>query len=149
MKKLILLLVLLSCLAGLCAQTKRDPNLAALCSALLPGGGQIYNHQYLKAGLVIGVQGFLVGSAIHNDAQRDKYRELANSATDALLQQQYRATSQDYKDRVNNNIWWMGITAALSVIDAYVDANLYDFESEKEKIRLRFGGDQVSLEYRF
>lgn len=148
-KKLALVILLLLVLACLGAQARRDPDRAALYSLVLPGAGQIYNHAYLKAGLVIGIQGYLIGTAIYNDGQRADFQRLAQTTSNSALAQEYQARSDDYKDRVNNDIWWIGITAALSVIDAYVDAHLADFESQKEKLRLRFEGDQISLEYRF
>jgi hypothetical protein len=33
-----------------------NPTHAMLYSAFIPGGGQIYNHAYVKAGIVIGIQ---------------------------------------------------------------------------------------------
>lgn len=148
MNKLLLIVLILLLAAGLSAEGKRDPTRAALYSLVLPGGGQIYNHAYLKAGLVIGVQGWLIGSAIHHANQRDKFRELAETAPPAL-EQQYLADSEEYRDKLNNDIWWIGIAAALSVFDAYVDAHLSDFEEQKEKLRLRFDGEKLSLHYRW
>lgn len=149
MKKMLIMALLLCAMSVAFAQNQRVPGRAVLYSAICPGGGQLYNHQYLKAGLVVGVQGFLVGSLIYNQNKRNEYRNLSATVEDPYFQQYYLALSKDYKEKVNNNIWWMGITSALSMIDAYVDAHLYDFEAEKEKIRLRFGGDNVSLEFRF
>ena len=54
-----------------------------------------------------------------------------------------------FGNELKNDIWWLGITAGLSMLDAYVDAHLSDFESEKEKIRLRFSGDALLLQYNF
>jgi hypothetical protein len=149
LKRFILLILVLAFLTGLAAQEKRDPTRAALYSLVLPGGGQIYNHAYLKAGLVIGVQGFLIGSAIFHDGKRDDFAALAHNTQDSYQQQLYLSQSRDYKDKLNNDIWWIGITAALSVFDAYVDAHLSDFDSQKEKIRLRFSDAGVRLQYDF
>jgi len=148
--KQLMILAILACLAlPMQAQNKPQPYRAMLYSALLPGGGQIYNHQYLKAGLVIGVQGYLIGSAIYHEGKRSDYRDLANGVSDNFLQQQYLARSRDYKEKLNNDIWWIGITAALSMIDAYVDAHLYDFDEEKSKLQLRFEDSQLQIRYRF
>lgn len=149
LKHVSILLILLCAAVLLSAEAARNPYRAMLYSAVAPGGGQIYNQKYLKAGLVIGVQGFLIGSAIYHDGKRDDYRRLAQSADNALLEQQYLARSKDYKERLNNDIWWIGITAALSMIDAWVDAHLFDFEEQKEKLRLRFEDTTLLLEYRW
>lgn len=116
---------------------------------MLPGGGQVYNEKYVKAGLVIGVQSWLIGSAIYHNGKRADYQKLVDSTTDAIYQQQYRALRNEYQDKLSNDIWWIGITAALSVIDAYVDAHLYDFEARKSKLNLRFDGTSVKLELDF
>lgn len=149
MKRTVIILLLLGCAAFAFGQEKREPYRAMLYSAVFPGGGQIYNHAWLKAGLVMGVQGYLIGSAIYHDGKRRDFDELAGNTQDIYQQQEYEARSKEYRDALNNDIWWIGITAGLSVIDAYVDAHLYDFESQKEKVRLRFGEGALSLQYRF
>lgn len=148
-KKVSLLMLMIACAAGLAGQAYKQPYRAMLYSAAFPGGGQIYNGKYLKAGLVAGIQGYLIYAAVRNDSRRQDFRELAETASSPGDQALYEARSRDYRDRLNNDIWWIGITAGLSMIDAYVDAHLHDFESEKEKVRLRFGQSGLNLEYRF
>ena len=109
----------------------------------------MYNRAWVKAGIVIGTQGWLIGSAIHNDNQKDRYRRLASDAVQISDQAYYRAMENQYRDRLNNDIWWIGITAALSMIDAYVDAHLSDFEEQDGKLKLRFSQTNLGLEYRF
>jgi hypothetical protein len=148
-KTTLLLAVLLMIADGLEARKPPSPNRAMLYSAIFPGGGQLYNREYLKAGLVIGVQGYLIGSAIYHDAKRDDYQELLDSATDPILIQQYRFQRDAYKESLTNDFWWMGITAALSMVDAYVDAHLWDFNSQKQKIQILFEDSSLQLRYRF
>ncbi len=148
-KKLIIIMIMLGFACLSFGEEKREPYRAMVYSAVFPGGGQIYNQAWLKAGLVMGVQGFLIGSAIHHENKRSDFQELAETTQDTFLKQEYEARSREYKDALNNDIWWIGITAGLSVIDAYVDAHLHDFESQKEKVRLRFAEGTLSLEYRF
>lgn len=131
------------------AQRVPRPGRAMLYSALFPGGGQLCNRAWVKAGIVIGTQGWLIGSAIHNDGQKDRYRRLASNAVQISDQAYYRAMEKQYRDRHNNDIWWIGITAALSMIDAYVDAHLSDFEEQDRKLKLRFSQTNLGLEYRF
>src|SRR5687767_2088555 len=49
--------------AARAAQPKSDPFKVMLRSALVPGWGQLYNHQPLKAAAVVGGEGFLFASA--------------------------------------------------------------------------------------
>ncbi len=145
----ILCLVLLALLTG--AEAKTEPRVyrAVAYSALLPGGGQIYNQQYIKAGVVIGIQGFLIGSAIYHDGKRDDYKALAESSIDPLEAQQYLYLSKDYRNKLRSDYWWMGITAALSMIDAYVDAHLWDYDAQRERIRLKFEDSKLQLQIPF
>ena len=149
MEKLLALCLVLAGLSSAFAQAKRVPTRAVLYSAAFPGGGQLYKRAWLKAGLVMGVQGFFIGSAIYHGGERNYWRDLAENTQDPFLQEQYLARSRDFGNELKNDIWWLGITAGLSMLDAYVDAHLSDFESEKEKIRLRFSGDALLLQYNF
>lgn len=147
MRKHILILLLLLCLAMPCiAQSLSRPARAMLFSAVLPGGGQMYNKAWVKGGIVIGVQGWLIGSAIHNDLQRAHYHDLVVSGANPVWN---AAREKEYQRRVNNDIWWIGITAVLSSIDAFVDAHLADFEEQDRALKLRFSGESLILEYRF
>jgi len=140
------LFVALFCLSLLYAA---NPTHAMLYSAFIPGGGQIYNKAYVKAGVVIGVQAYLLGSVLYKDAKVQDYKEKLQNESDAYLVQYYRDRRDEYRERRTSDIWWMGITAALSVLDAYVDAHLSDFDAEKEKLHLRFEGDTLQLQYHF
>ena len=48
-----------------------------------------------------------------------------------------------------SDIWWMGITMGLSVLDAWVDAHLYDFEADKERIHLLFEDNTLKVQLKF
>lgn len=150
MKRYLFTLVIVAvCSLSLFAQPVKNPTRAAVYSALLPGGGQLYNQAYVKAGIVIGVQAYLVASAIAHDKKVDDYRKLASQTNDVFLQQHYQSKQQEYKEMRTSDFWWMGITAALSVLDAYVDAHLSDFDANKKKLHLLFEDEQVLIQYRF
>lgn len=112
------------------------PFLVMLRSAAVPGWGQVYNHKYLKAGMVVAGEGFLGWSA-WKELQRE------NDAVDHLnaVQQagfapgdpEYYAAQLDvetHRNRKINWIWW-GLAAHLvNMVDAYVDAHLASFEAD-------------------
>ncbi len=126
-----------------------NPTRAMLYSALLPGGGQIYNREYVKAGVVIGLQAYLTGLAIYHDNKADDYKKLASNTNDAYLQQLYKSRSNEFSEKRTSDFWWMGVTAVLSVLDAYVDAHLSDFDAERDKLHLRFTEDKIYFELRY
>ncbi len=126
-----------------------SPSEAMLYSTFIPGGGQVYNGAYAKAGLVIGLQAYLIGTTIHNDSKMDDYRSRAANATDSYNFQYYTNRADEFEEKRTSGIWWIGITAALSMIDAYVDAHLADFEAKREKLHLQFQDDMLTLGYSF
>ncbi len=142
------LLILGFCLL-LSAQKPKSPTRAAIYSAVLPAGGQIYNHAYVKAGVVLGVQSYLIASAIVHDNKVDEYRQKSTNTTDAFYKQFYQTKQKEYQELRTSDFWWMGITTVLSVLDAYVDAHLSDFDAQKQKIHLLFEEDKLTLQYKF
>lgn len=126
-------------------QFRRNPLKAGLLSAVLPGGGQIYNESYIKAGGIIITEGLLLGYAIHNHQQAKKYY-------DQWKETDSPADYADYEyfyEKRDNDIWWLGITIFLSAMDAVTDAYLHDFDYQKEKVRLKFTPQSLKIEYRF
>lgn len=131
------------------AQAGRNPGLAAISSAVIPGGGQFYNHSYVKAGVFFALESCLVGAALYHDSKADDFKDKLNSTTDAILQQEYRNQRKVHQDLRKRYFWLLGIGVAGSMLDAYVEAHLADFESEKSKLHLRFEGDALSLELHY
>lgn len=119
-----------------------------LYSALIPGGGQLYNGAYLKAGAVVAIQSALLTNVIVEDANASKNKKRINEASppwDDFYKEKYL----HHKAKRNSGLWWMGLTGVLSMIDAYVDAHLVDFEERRDDLRLRFEGDMLKLEINF
>lgn len=151
MKKLILtiLIIMVSCFAfsqtELQKPARRLPFKAGLLSAVIPGGGQIYNKAYIKGSAIIIVEGLLLGYAIRNDDKAEKYYEEWKETESALSYYNY----EKFYEKRDNDIWWLGIVIFLSTMDAVTDAYLHDFDYQKQKVRLKFEPKAISLEYRF
>jgi hypothetical protein len=93
---------------------KKNPNGAVLRSLLVPGWGQYYNGQKWKAALVCAAEIGEIGTAIywHRESKR------VNDARYKLIYEDYR----------NAAYWIFAGTIILSMLDAYVDAQLSDFD---------------------
>jgi hypothetical protein len=108
----------------------KSPLTATLLS-LAPGGGQVYNQQYIKAVAFMGVAGFFAVQAIRFHTL---FIERAD-AVDALplddstgARGQLKREREFYRDNRDNNVaYYLGVTL-LSMIDAYVGAHLFDFD---------------------
>lgn len=144
MKRYILLLVSCVLSLGLYASPR-----TAMLYSVLPGGGQIYNAEYVKAGIVIALHGYLGGKAIYNDTKVQDFKEKLSSTEDAFLSQYYKQQISEYRAKRNSDIWWIGITMSLSMMDAYVDAHLKDFDDKKKDLHLKLEGQKLLLEFRY
>jgi hypothetical protein len=106
----------------------KSPWGAVARSAMLPGWGQIYNEQYIKALLVF---------AIVFDFGRKVY----------VFNHRYEHTGDTgMRDRRVVNSWYFGLFYALNMVDAYVNATLFKFD---ETMQLTYyvqpGEDSLSL----
>jgi len=120
----------------------KSPAKAALLSALFPGGGQIYNEKYIKAGAYIAAQATLVGIAVHYDKQYKKYQGRIKDKTDPLYAYNYVQYKDAYEYR-QSFIFWVATGVFVTTLDAFVDAHLMNFLEKKRDIHIKFEGDKV------
>ncbi|HZY39160.1 MAG TPA: DUF5683 domain-containing protein [Mucilaginibacter sp.] len=117
-----------------------SPHKAVIHSLIVPGWGQIYNHQWWKVPVIYGGLGLLMDAIIFNNTyykeflQLSKYREYGVTPTpgmpyyaDAILyQQQPDQAIYDANDgyRRNRDLCILGFAGAWGIqcIDAYIDA---------------------------
>lgn len=141
--------------AALASQPKTAPWKVMARSAVVPGWGQLYNHQPLKAALVVGTEGTLVALALRelklqNDANQRAVN--AQAAGDADAETLALLEAETHRNRKISWIWWTLAAHLLSMADAYVDAHLSTFDSDfgREESLLPARGDRpvVALAYR-
>ncbi len=96
---------------------KKNPTGAMLRSLIFPGWGQFYNRKYSKAFLFFGGEAGLIATAIHLNQQV--------VSTHGELQASYR-------NNRNTANWFLLATIVFSMLDAYVDASLADFDESPE-----------------
>jgi len=121
---------------------RKSPMGALFRSVAFPGWGQLYNKKYLKAGLVFGVEiTFLTLMAMDwnwMNEHKKLFDSLPQYHPDKLWEyEQYKF----YKDRKNLYLWSTIATIFVSMFDAYVDAHLYDFDKEMERIGFEISPD--------
>ena len=106
---------------------------ALLRSLAVPGWGQYYNRKYIKGGLVTLLEGYFIYSLVDRQLKMNDYLDKrAGLATDSELYERYKNKYNEAKaDRDTALWWWLGIKF-LSVVDAYVDAHLFQFQEEVE-----------------
>lgn len=110
---------------------KKDPWKAVLFSAILPGAGQFYNQSYWKIPVIAGLGGYFVYGWIDNNNQYQDYKQLylnSQTASNPYGNQQLLNLRNYYQDQRDNFIIYSSILYLVNLIDAYVDAQLFDFD---------------------
>ncbi len=101
---------------------KKSPWGAVLRSAILPGWGQFYNESYLKIPIIWGLAAWFIYNWNLNNNYYKTYKSLA------MQDYNYYYKNRDfYHDQRDLFTIYMGITYFLNLVDAYVDAQLFDF----------------------
>ncbi|MFC2151132.1 DUF5683 domain-containing protein [Bacteroidota bacterium] len=113
-----------------------SPHKATMYSALIPGLGQVYNKKYWKLPIIYGATGILIYAFDFNNDQYNKYKNAyadmdANKITsfegytskDILLR-----IKDNYRRNRDLNVISLAAVYLLNVVDATVDAHLFDYE---------------------
>lgn len=109
---------------------KKSPWGAVLRSAVIPGLGQFYNESYWKIPVIWGVFGYLGYNWSDQNDKYETYRDLYDKSFDESTNtgnstyQRYRDFYRDQRDMV---AVFIGLAYLLNLVDAYVDAHLFDF----------------------
>ncbi len=100
-------------------ERSKNPKVAFYFS-LIPGMGQVYNGKLLKSAIVIGLE-----IAAYNAWNENK--DFYNNFKDT-----YPLPKHRYLEKRNKYAWWIGFIYVYGMIDAVVDAHLYQFENLME-----------------
>lgn len=116
-----------------------SPTLASILSAVAPGAGQIYNKKYWKLPIIYGGMGGLIYAGVWNHGKHVLYKDayllridddpntvdqFDGQFTDANL----RDLQATYRRNRDLSFIFLGVVYALNIIDATVDAHLFDFD---------------------
>lgn len=118
---------------------EKSPWGAVLRSAILPGFGQFYNESYWKIPIIWGIGALLVSGWVHNNGLYKENRDLFIESGNEI----YRQRRDFYRDQRDNFTIYLVITYLLNLVDAYVDAHLFDFQVDDY-----FGSGTIRMNYR-
>lgn len=104
-------------------EMQKSPWGAVLRSAIIPGLGQIYNESYYKAPIIWVIGGWLIYNWINNNNLKNDYAKLYIQTSNET----YRLLRTTYQDRRDEFAIYIGLAYVLNLVDAYVDAHLFDF----------------------
>jgi hypothetical protein len=109
---------------------QKSPWGAVARSAVIPGLGQFYNESYWKIPVIWGVGALFISGWVYNNNLYKDYKDLfIETGNDDDLE--YR---DFYRDQRDNFTIYLVLLYVLNLVDAYVDAHLYDFTVEEDFI---------------
>ncbi|NQY11637.1 MAG: hypothetical protein HRT71_19235 [Flavobacteriales bacterium] len=133
---------------------EHSPKAAAIMSGVLPGLGQIYNKKYLKPPIIYAGFGVLIHFANVNNTDYQNYKlaysdRLAGITCDPNESDycddtidQLRALKDQSRQLRDLDFILMAGLYILNIVDATVDAHLFDFDmSDDLSLKLNFGID--------
>jgi hypothetical protein len=108
-------------------ERKKNPQVAMLSNALLPGLGQTYNGRRLKVAVMVGFFSFYAGNMVLSWQRHEFYearRDLSPPGSDAF--ELNDRLSLFYEEQAIDFLWWTAAVWLIGIIDSWIDAHLYD-----------------------
>lgn len=126
---------------------KPEPVGALWRSGVIAGWGQFYNQRYIKGAILFGLEALTVyGIIYYSDAAAYEHRCLQEldipddvmspGLEDLITERDYHQDLyENYRVNYETHIWLTALVVIYSMLDAYVDAHLWDFETDEELAR--------------
>lgn len=121
---------------------QKSPWGAVARSAIIPGWGQLYNESYWKAPVVWGFIGYFTYVWIDNNNNYIDYSNLYKTSG-LTIHKDYR---DFYRDQRDEFAIYIVLTYFLNLVDAYVDAHLFDFSVEENSLA---GTPMLNVKFNF
>lgn len=111
-------------------EMQKSPWGAVLRSAVIPGWGQFYNESYWKIPLVWGLLAYYTSVWIksHRLYWDNQEYYLNNKNINIIAEKLYKSRRDFYRDQRDEFAVYIGLVYFLTLVDAYVDAHLFDFD---------------------
>ena len=109
---------------------QKSPWGAVVRSAIIPGLGQFYNESYWKIPVIWGTGALLISGWVYNNNLYKDNKDLFINTGQTIYQ--YRRDF--YRNQRDNFTIYLVVLYVLNLVDAYVDAQLYDFNVEEDFI---------------
>jgi hypothetical protein len=110
---------------------RKSATIAMLSSMIVPGMGQIYNESYWKAPLFWGLSYYYISIYVGQDKLYKEY-QFRYDTTITAARPVGNLDEKDIRDFYHRQrdefAWYFVMMYVLNIVDAYVDASLYNFE---------------------
>ncbi len=125
-----------------------QPRFVMLRSLVVPGWGQFHNHSVVKAGVIAGLESWLIARVVQDHGALNDLRAQVDVARTRGSEAAYTDAANRYNARLEQStsrLWFLGGALAYSLIDAYVDANFKGFDVEFRQDPALPGGPPVEI----
>lgn len=115
--------------------SEKSPIKAVIMSSVFPGLGQFYNESYWKIPLIYGLGAFFVyeykdyNKKFNDFNSRYEASKTIDNPAGSYYLKSYR---EYYRDKRDAFLWYGGALYLLNILDAFVDAHLYNFNVSDE-----------------
>jgi hypothetical protein len=131
-------------------EKKHSPTVATLLSTFVPGAGQLYNRKYWKVPVIYGAGATLIYFVGVNNKLYKKYSRLYEQKLDETIDDLYvnideeslRRERENWRRNRDLNYIGLGVLYFLQVIDANVDAHLFQYDISDD-LTFRYYPDYV------
>lgn len=111
---------------------KFSPTGALMRSAFVPGWGQFYNRKYIKGSIITAGESYLIASIYTYWKEADRHRHNFEHSDNLAFKASEFTQYTNARDSRNLRFWILAGAIFYSMFDAYVDAQLADFnQSDK------------------
>ena len=133
---------------------RMQPWKVAMISAVVPGYGQIYNGAIWKVPILYGLLGYFGYTALDFNDSYDEFRVKYAEDPEGPDASYFQSERDRYQEKRNRQLLFLVLAYIAGIVDAYVDAHLYDFDAiSEEGISSVYGPDEpypsVSVSLRF
>lgn len=130
---------------------RKSPTVAVLLSAVLPGAGQFYNESYWKIPVIGGLVGYFGYEYFRNNNLYKDYRDRYSASQNDSLPEgnlSLKSLREFYRDQRDDFVWYFLIVYVVNLVDAYVDAHLFDFDvSDNKFTKMRVKDSEYRLKF--
>jgi len=122
---------------------------AMLLSAVLPGAGQLYNESYWKIPVILGLGGYWGYEWIQMNNEYRNYRRLYSESLNKIppaSDYRYKTIRDFYKSERDRFAWYLGVLYFVNILDAYVDASLFEFSVDDNLSVLNKSGQSLKFQ---
>lgn len=115
--------------------SQKSPSKAVIMSSVLPGLGQFYNESYWKIPIIYGLGAFFVyeykdyNKKFNDFNSKFEASKTVDNPSGSYYLKSYR---EYYRDKRDAFLWYGGFLYLLNILDAFVDAHLYNFNVSDE-----------------